>query len=128
MIVLDASVAIGFLDSADAHHAAAVAALTEHESAPLVLPASAYAEVLVGPWRRGARAVDAVDEFLTDLAVRVEPLNREIARHAARLRAAHARLTLADALVLATADVLDARAVLTADRSWPRLTRRARLI
>ncbi len=128
MIVLDASVAIGFLDAADAHHAAAVAALTEHESGALVLPASAYAEVLVGAWRRGARAVDAVDEFPTDLAVRVEPLTRDISRHAARLRAAHARLTLPVALVLATADVLDAGAVLTADRRWPRMTRRARLI
>src|SRR5579883_1007836 len=55
VIVLDASVVIAFLDSSDAHHASAVAALAAHQSEQLVLPASTYAEILVGPYRRGPR-------------------------------------------------------------------------
>jgi predicted nucleic acid-binding protein len=128
VVVLDASVAIGVLDATDAHHAGAIAALAEHESDELILPASAYAELLVAPWRRGARAAGGVDEFLNELAVRIEPLTREMARHAAHLRAVHSRLSLPDALVLATGDVLDAGVVLTADHGWRRLSRRARVI
>lgn len=128
VVVLDASVVIGFLDSADAHHARAVEALRALGESELVLPATAYAEVLVGPWRSGPEAVDAVEQFVADLALRVEPVTADIARQAARLRAARRPLTLPDALVLATADVLSASALLTADRAWARLSRRVRVI
>jgi hypothetical protein len=60
--------------------------------------------------------------------MRVEPLSPEMARRAAALRARHARLRLPDALVLATAEVLDAAPVLTADRTGPGVSRRARTI
>jgi PIN domain nuclease of toxin-antitoxin system len=125
--VLDASIMIGFLDASDPHHRATIDALSARRTDSLVLPASAYAEVLVEPARRGAAAVAVVDEAITELGMRIEPLTRQIASHAARLRAAHRSLALPDALVLATGDVLDAT-VLTADRTWPRLSRRARLI
>lgn len=128
IIVLDASVVIGFLDAADVHHARAVAALGEIGRSDVVLPATAYAEVLVGPWRRGPDAIDAVEQFIADLPLRVEPVTADIARQAARLRAAHRRLALPDALVLATGDVLGASTVLTADRAWARLSRRVRAI
>jgi predicted nucleic acid-binding protein len=72
--------------------------------------------------------VAAVDRFVADLAMRVESLSPEMARRAAALRARHARLRLPDALVLATADVLDAARVLTADRAWPMMSRRARTL
>jgi predicted nucleic acid-binding protein len=86
----------------------------------LVLPASAYAEALVGPSRRGADAVATLDAFLDALPVAVESATREIARRAASLRAAHGRgLKLPDALVLATASALDADHVLTTDAGWP---------
>ena len=128
VVVLDASVVIAFLDAADAHHPAAVAAFEKVRSEQLVLPASAYAEVLVGPARRGRAAVSAVREFIADLAVRVEPTSVDIAERAAHLRASHRSLRLPDALVIATADVLEATTLLTADRSWTRVTRRARSI
>lgn len=128
MIVVDASVLIGVLDANDPHHRRAVAALTAMAGESLVLPASAYAEILVGPSRRGAAAVAIVDEALTALAVQVEPVTRDVARRAAILRAAHRPLRLPDALVLATGDVLSATTVLTADRGWPRISRRARVI
>lgn len=126
VIVLDASVVIAFLDSSDAHHASAVAALAAHQSEQLVLPASTYAEILVGPYRRGPEAVTIVDRFIADLAIRVIPITEQIARHAAALRSQHAALRLPDALVLATGDLLEASIVLTADAAWPRWHARAR--
>src|SRR5262245_32148617 len=106
VVVLDTSVGIAFREPADAHHAAAVAAFRRHQPDVLVLPASAYAEALVGPSRRGPAALASFDRFVADLALRVEPLTREIARQAAHLRSRHAALRLPDALVLATGDVL----------------------
>jgi predicted nucleic acid-binding protein len=54
LTVLDAGVLIGFLDGRDAHHAGAHRLLTASLAAndTLALPASALAEVLVGPSRR----------------------------------------------------------------------------
>jgi predicted nucleic acid-binding protein len=128
IVVLDASVAIAFLDAADPHHSGAVAALTRLQGSDMVLPASAYAEMLVGPARRGRAAMDLAREFVMDLAVRVEPISADIAERAAVLRAAHRSLKLPDALVIATADALEATLLLTADRTWTRVNRRARMI
>jgi PIN domain nuclease of toxin-antitoxin system len=128
LVVLDASVIIAFLDSNDAHHGAAVAAVAAARDDDIVLPASAYAEVLVGPYGRGSSAVRKVEEFITDLGMRIEPLTREMASRAARLRAKGPRIGLPDALVLATGDVLGAGRVLTADRAWPAISKRARAI
>lgn len=127
-VVLDASVVIAFLDANDAHHAGAVAALKAAQAEELILPASAFAEVLVGPHRKGPVAVAVVEQFVADLALRIEPLSAEIAREAARLRAQHCSLRLPDTLVLATGEALDASVVLTSDAAWPKLSRRARLI
>jgi PIN domain nuclease of toxin-antitoxin system len=125
--VLDASVVSAFLDANDAHHAAAVEAVARARGQELILPSSAYAEVLVDPWRAGSEAVAVVKRFLAELGVRIEPLTADVAERAARLRSGHRGLRLPDALVLATADALDAIA-LTADRSWPRVSRRARIV
>lgn len=127
IVVLDASVVIALLDAGDAHHEAAAAALGAARRDTLVLPASAYAEILVDPWRRGPNAVAVVRRFAIDLGVRVEPLTAEIAEGAAKLRAAHGRLRLPDALVLATADAVGAP-VLTCDRAWSRVSRRVRIV
>ena len=129
IIVVDTSIVIAFREPADAHHAQAVAAFTRHHQVDeLVLPASAYAEALVGPFRRGPASVASFDRFIADLAVRVEPLTREIARQAAHLRSRHVSLRLPDALILTTADVLDAAAVLTADAAWPKVSQRVSVI
>jgi predicted nucleic acid-binding protein len=88
----------------------------------LVLPASAYAEALVAPHRRGAEAVATVDAFLDALPARIEPATRAIARHAAELRARHgSQVRLPDALVIATAIVVGDERVITTDARWPDL-------
>lgn len=122
LTVLDAGIVIAVLDGNDAHHPAAVDALKGARGAGdrLVVPASAYAQALVGPSRLGAKAVTTVDAFLDVLPATVESASRDIARRAAALRAAHGRgLRLPDALVLATAAVMGADLVLTTDAAWP---------
>ena len=121
LIVLDASVVIAHLDSADALHTAATEALLEVADDDLRLPASAYAEALVDPTTKGqlARARDRIGA----LGLGIVPLDAAIAERAASLRARHRTLRLPDALVLATAEELEADAVLTGDRRWRRLPR-----
>lgn len=124
LTVLDAGVVIAMLDATDAHHSVARAALREalDRGDALVLPASAYAECLVGPLRRGPEAAATVDAFVEALPARVEPVTRSIARAAAALRARHGRaVRLPDALVLATAIELQAHRLLTTDAGWPLL-------
>lgn len=125
LVVVDSGVLIGFLDATDALHEASRKALVERERDDLRIPASVYAEILVAPFRAGARAVRIVDDFLADWAIRVEPVTAPVARRAARLRARRRGLRLPDALVIALADELDADALLTGDAAWRRVTRRA---
>ena len=128
LVVLDAPVVIAFLDPDDALHDAAVKALTEHQHAELLIPASAYAEILVAPYRVGGEAVAEVEAFLSDFGVRLQPITAEIACTAALLRSSSRGLRLPDALVLATADKLEAPTVLTGDESWARINDRVTLI
>ena len=124
LTVLDAGVVIAILDSSDVHHQAALAGVTRavDRGDEFVLPASAYAEVLVAPHRRGRQAVATVEAFVDALPARVEPATRAIAAIAAELRARHgAKLRLPDSLVVATALGLGAERVLTTDARWPRL-------
>ena len=116
---------IGFLDSRDAHHAASHRVVEESVRAndTLVLPASALAEVLVGPSRRGQEQVDVVHRLVEQLPLPVLPLDADGATAAARLRAARRSLRLPDALVIAAAVVLDADRVVTTDRKWPARSR-----
>lgn len=124
LTVLDAGIIIGVLDAEDLHHQAAVQLLSTatDEGDQIAVPASAYAEALVGPARRGQSARRAVDDFLADLAAEVEPITRQAAARAAELRATHgSRLKLPDALVVAIAMHLKADRILTTDRRWPKL-------
>jgi predicted nucleic acid-binding protein len=122
LTVVDAGVIIGYLDAEDTHHPAARQVLEEATGRgdELRLPASAYAELLVGPYRRGAAAVAQVERFLARLPLVVEPVDSSVAQAAARLRARHrGRLKLPDALVVATAIVVGADRLVTTDRDWP---------
>lgn len=121
LTVLDAGVLIGFLDSNDIHHDTATGALRAalERGDRLVLPASAYAEALVGPSRRSADAVTTVRTVLERVPIDVEPLGQEVAVRAGALRARHRTLKLPDALVIATASILDADRLITTDRRWP---------
>lgn len=124
LTVLDAGVVIAVLDADDAHHEAAVRALSDARDRgdELVIPASAYAECLVSPSRIDPAAVATVDRFLDALPARVEPATRAIGAVAASLRATRGpSLRLPDALVVATAMVLDADRVMTTDARWPAL-------
>jgi len=96
---------------------------------PLLLPASAYAECLVAPHRRGQDAVSVVDRFLDALPVRVEPADRSIAGAAAALRATYGTsIRLPDALVIATAIVRGADRILTTDAGWPTVAVRVEVL
>ena len=123
LTILDAGVLIALLDSTDPHHAAARAALDHAVTRrdDLALPASAYAELMVEPCRRGAEAVETARSALDALTIRIEPATQAVASAAAELRARHGgRLRLPDALVLATALVARADRVLTTDARWPK--------
>jgi predicted nucleic acid-binding protein len=134
LTVVDAGVVIGFLDADDAHHKAAHRELAgaQERRDRIALPASALAESLVGPARRSPEDLAAAQEFVDRLPVEVADLTREIAVAAATLRARHrTRLKLPDALVIATAQVLEADVLVTTDRDWPKrgaLGLRSRLV
>lgn len=102
-LILDASVVIGLLDAADAHHARAVDDIEAADLAgrPLLLPASAYSEALVAFAR--ADRIEQARETIRAMGITIVPLTEAAAELAAGLRARHERLRLPDAIVLATA-------------------------
>jgi predicted nucleic acid-binding protein len=102
-LILDASVLIGLLDTADAHHQQAVEHVDRADTAgtTLLVPASAYSEALVA-FARADRTADARDAVAA-MGITVVAMNQEIAERAAEIRAQHQRLRLPDAIVLATA-------------------------
>lgn len=114
-VALDASVAIALFTAADAHHERARAALDAalDRGDALILPASAYSEIMVHALKneRG----ELVDRFVDRLRMEIVPADREIGRRAAELRAGNGALRLPDALVAATAQLREAE-LLTFDR------------
>lgn len=129
-VVLDASVVLALLDPQDALHKEAVRAVREHraDGSRFLLPASVLAEVLVGVARLGEEALDQRRGQIVAAFGRPVALDESVAVSAARLRATHRSLRLPDAIVLATAEVLDAQAVLTGDKRWERVDSRVRLV
>jgi predicted nucleic acid-binding protein len=123
--VIDASISIALVDDADALHEAAAQIITSDPST-LVLPASAYAETMVGAHRQGHAS--AVRDKLDGLGIAIAALTEEMAEEAARLRAAFPSLRLGDALVIATARMLGADQVLTGDRRWAPIWDRVRVV
>ena len=121
LVHLDAGVIIGFLDACDAHHLGAravlVGALENGES--VAMAASAFAECLVGPARRGDAAIQTIRSLVDRVPISIVPLDVDIATTAARLRAAHRGLRLPVALVIATAIEAAADRLITTDRKWP---------
>jgi len=122
LTVLDASVLIGFLDRKDRHHPGSKDAIREALARrdDLVVPLVAYTEVLVGAIRQqGTRGKPLLDALLASLPARIVDASLDVGVAAAELRAHHSALKLPDAFVLATAVVVGADRVLTADRGWP---------
>jgi predicted nucleic acid-binding protein len=105
-LTLDASVLIGLLDTADRHHDRAVddVEAADGDGRKLLLPASAYSEVLVAFAR--ARRLDEARRAIAAMGIMIVPLTERIAERAAELRACRSGLRLPDAIVLATAQEL----------------------
>jgi len=104
-LILDASVLIGLLDRADAHHERSVADVerADQEGRSLIVAASAYSEVVA--FARAGRIAEARDAIAA-MGITVAPLTARAAEQAAALRAQHASLRLPDAMVLACARML----------------------
>lgn len=76
-------------------------------------------EILVRPFRGGTAAVATAEGFLRHFAeLRLVPVSYDVAREAARIRAATG-LRTPDALIIATAFVTEVDFLVTNDRSWP---------
>jgi predicted nucleic acid-binding protein len=121
LTVIDAGVLIGFLDKSDAHHDASTRELeSARRRGEIAIPASALAESMVAPARKGDPSLEAVREFIDRLPVYVAELDAEVVVIAAQVRARHGqKLKLPDALVVATAINLEADVLVTSDRGWP---------
>jgi predicted nucleic acid-binding protein len=107
-LILDASVLMGLLDSADAHHESAVSDVERADQAgrPLFAPASAYAEALVAFAR--ADRTDEARDAIAGMGITIAPLTATMAERAAAVRAQHRELRLPHAIVLACAEELEA--------------------
>lgn len=121
VVHLDAGVVIGLLDANDAHHSAAHRAVADvlRDGHGLAMAASAFAECLVGPHRRGKASVLVVHNLIERLPITVVSLDLDTASMAARVRAQHVSLRLPDALVIATAVHHAADRLITTDGKWP---------
>src|SRR6266576_3420938 len=98
-VVLDASAVIAFLEATDALHEPAEAAAVEWRRSEVtrLIPASAYSELLVAPSRAGV--IEEWEADFADFDIQVVPVDLEIARVAASVRAQMPALRLSDALV-----------------------------
>jgi predicted nucleic acid-binding protein len=114
-VVLDASALIAFAEDQDPLHSEAdrLAADWRAPGMTRLLPASAYAEILVQPFKNGTDA--RVDAFLAASEIEIVPIDAVVGRVAASARSRVESLRLPDALVVATALVHDAELV-TLDR------------
>ena len=126
LVVLDASALIALLDPNDALHAAARLEFNQFAGEDLAVPASALAETLVAPARSGK--LEEAKRQIQALDLRIADQGEAVAVEAARLRSRHRRLRLPDALVLATAEVLGAKVLLTGDANWKAIAKRVRVI
>jgi len=122
LTILDAGVLIGFLDKDDFHHDAAVRELEKarHRGDKIVIPASALAESMVAPARKGEATLETFREFVERFPLGGGRIIADAAIIAAQIRALHGpRLKLPDALVIATAIHEEAEFLVTTDRGWP---------
>jgi predicted nucleic acid-binding protein len=122
-LILDASVLIALLDTADAHHERSIEDTEPPDQAgrQLLAPASAYSEALVA-FARADRVSDAREAIIA-MGIKITPLTGQIAEQAAKLRARHDSLRLPNAIVLATAHELEGE-LLSYDDRLSRLARK----
>jgi predicted nucleic acid-binding protein len=125
-VVLDSGVVIGLLDARDAPPRRCRRGLRERADEILVLPVSAYAEVLAGSARIGQ--LEAARDRVRALGLRVDALESRSTEAAAVLRGRFASLRLPDALVLGHAEAIGADLVLTTDRRWRRVAAKVAVV
>lgn len=106
-LILDTSVVIGLLDTADQNHARAVDDVEAADRAGqrLLLPATAYTEALTAFALAGR--TDEASEAIKAMGISVAELTEGIGRRAGALRRRHKRLRPAEAIALATAQEHD---------------------
>lgn len=97
MIVLDANVLIGFLDSTDSHHETSVSLLERHAVEGFASSVLTVAESLVHP--TAADLQDAVLSSLTRIGLKILPVDASDATALARMRISY-RLRMPDAVAL----------------------------
>lgn len=103
-VVLDPDAVVGFLDSKDALHDAADAAIRDLvPKERLLVSVVTYAEVLTGA-RLGHHDEDQVRGFFAQLISEVLPVDVTVADEAAELRSRFKSLRMPDALILATGE------------------------
>ncbi|WP_250281040.1 type II toxin-antitoxin system VapC family toxin [Frankia sp. CiP1_Cm_nod2] len=129
-VVLDTSVILALFDPQDALHACSAQAARRRRDAGdvFLLPATVLAELLVGAARRSEEEVATRRRLTTAAFGPPYPVDEAVAVAAALRRARHQSLRLPDALVLATADVVDADTILTGDRRWKGLDSRVEVV
>jgi len=125
--VLDASVLIALLDEKDVGRPVARAAVDEAKrDHDLLIPATAFSESIVTPYRRSQRDGETAEAALAALGQPVD-VSRDIASRAAQLRATR-QIKQPYALILATAMQVSAEQILTLDRRWRVVDARVRLL
>jgi predicted nucleic acid-binding protein len=124
-LLIDSSVVLAYLVGGEPSSANAVQlfdAFVATGRNPASLSMITVGEILVRTFRRGPAAVATAEGFLQHFGdMRLVPVTYAIAREAARLRAL-TNLPMPDALIIASARVVEADMLVTADQSWrPRL-------
>jgi predicted nucleic acid-binding protein len=129
-VVVDSGVLLALWDPDDGRHGVATAALERHlaEGCRLVIPVSALSEVLVGAFRATPYAVRTIEGFVDDLVAEVRAIDRAVGRAAAQLRAERPALRLADALLVATGEVVGAQEIITIDPDLAAVDPRVRVL
>jgi predicted nucleic acid-binding protein len=122
LILLDSTVIVGFLDADDALHEVAVATFKKVASGhPLVASVVSYAEVMTGV-SLGHHPRQKVEGFFEVLVKDLLPVDRAVAARAATLRGGRKSLSMPDALILATADLVpEVETIVCADGDWPKV-------
>ena len=129
-VILDASIVLGLFDPKDTLHAGSAEVVRRRRGAGdrFIVPASVLAEVLLGAMRRGEQEMQVRRGQVVAAFGAPYPLDEDVALAAARRRVRHSELRLSDAVVLGTADVVNASVVVTGDRRWRRLDPRVEIV
>jgi predicted nucleic acid-binding protein len=127
LTLLDSSAVVAYLTASDTLHEDAVEAIERSVGAGArpVVSAVTWTELLHGA-RRQYRSEAVIREFAEDFGVQILPVDASVAERAASLQAGQRhprRLRTPDALVLATAEVVDdVDLVVAGDERWTKVS------